>query len=311
MCSTPSFAYGCKQDHNSPLLTMFCKGEQDQNRSRGDHEALCFPAIVSTGIWSTIFVEDLSAFYWTDIIEELVKSGKEIEAVYFASESGLTERFPPVSLLRSYLRNSRKSSATLLKNGHYNKAATEEACALELNAIKAIIKCVEDHHLESEFAIDSLRKRVTQLERSKSERKKSAASANRPPNKRTHGGSGRGGGPPAFRPAKAGRFSNAHPSFGHRNPAAAHQNPAARFSGPYNYPNQSMYEAPATTSYASAYGGTHTQSPAPLPQHYSYTSEDIGVGGVQTSGSYGGQTSYGAYDYSMGAPPTYQSSYTQ
>ena len=35
----------------------------------------------------------------TYIIDELVKSGKEIEAIYFAFEL----RFPPVSLLKSYL----------------------------------------------------------------------------------------------------------------------------------------------------------------------------------------------------------------
>lgn len=60
----------------------------------------------------------------TDIIDELVKSGKEIEAVYFASESGLTERFSPVSLLKSYLHNSRKNATTILKNGNYSTAAT-------------------------------------------------------------------------------------------------------------------------------------------------------------------------------------------
>ncbi|KAF8393343.1 hypothetical protein HHK36_021586 [Tetracentron sinense] len=262
-------------------------------------------------LWRWLFNFGLSLFSWTDLIDELVKSGKEIEAVYFASECGLTERFPPVSLLKNYLRNSRKNAATLLKNGHYNVAATDEASALELTSIRAIIKCVEDHSLESDFTIDSLRKRVSQLEKAKSNRKKSAAAASKPPNKRAHSSGGRGSGPPSFRPAKAGRFSNDQPSFGRRNAAPGHQNPAARYSGPYNYPNQSVYEASAPTSYSSAYGGRHAQSPAALPQHYSFTPEDIGVGGVRPSGSYGGQTNYGAYEYGIGAPPTYQPSYTQ
>ena len=60
---------------------------------------------------------------FTDIIDELVKSGKEIEAVYFAFESGLTERFSPVSLLKSYLHNSRKNATTILKNGNHSSAA--------------------------------------------------------------------------------------------------------------------------------------------------------------------------------------------
>ncbi|KAJ6856969.1 hypothetical protein NC651_038610 [Populus alba x Populus x berolinensis] len=80
-----------------------------------------------------------------DIIDELVKNGKEIEAVYFASESGFTKRFSPVSLLKSYLKNSKKITTTVLKNGNYSAAATDESSTLELNSIKAIIKCVEDH----------------------------------------------------------------------------------------------------------------------------------------------------------------------
>lgn len=66
---------------------------------------------------------DLSLKF-SDIIDELVKNGKELEAVYFASEAGLTERFSPVSLLKSYSRNSKKNASTILKNGHYTAAAT-------------------------------------------------------------------------------------------------------------------------------------------------------------------------------------------
>lgn len=59
-----------------------------------------------------------------DIIGELIKNGQEIEAVYFASESDLTERFDPVSLIKSYLRNSKKNATSILKNGNYSNAAT-------------------------------------------------------------------------------------------------------------------------------------------------------------------------------------------
>ncbi|KAJ9688470.1 hypothetical protein PVL29_014235 [Vitis rotundifolia] len=280
-----------------------------------------------------------------DIIDELVKSGKEIEAVYFASESGLTERFSPVSLLKSYLHNSRKNATTILKNGNYSTAATvcfasylsqfpivssiliyylqilliwlmfqEESGNVELNSIKTIIKCVEDHKLESEFSIDSLRKRATQLEKAKVERKKSSAGASKPPNKRAHGGgsgsgSGRGSGPSAFRPAKAPKFSNStYPSFGRRNPAPPPQHsPAGRYSGPFSYPAQGVYDGPTPPPYASTYGGPLPQTPTIPQQHYSLSVDDMGAGGMRASGSYGGQTSYNAYDYAAAAPPTYHS----
>lgn len=273
-----------------------------------------------------------------------MKSGKEIEAVYFASESGLTERFSPVSLLKSYLHNSRKNATTILKNGNYSTAATvcfessylsqfpivssiliyhlqilliwlmfqEESGNVELNSIKTIIKCVEDHKLESEFSIDSLRKRATQLEKAKVERKKSSAGASKPPNKRAHGGgsgsgSGRGSGPSAFRPAKAPKFSNStYPSFGRRNPAPPPQHsPAGRYSGPFSYPAQGVYDGPTPPPYASTYGGPHPQTPTIPQQHYSLSVDDMGAGGMRASGSYGGQTSYNAYDYAAAAPPTY------
>ncbi|XP_042482129.1 FRIGIDA-like protein 4a [Macadamia integrifolia] len=247
-----------------------------------------------------------------DIIDELVKNGKEIEAVYFATESGLTEQFPPLTLVKTYLKNSRRNATMILKNGHYSGPANDEAGALELNSIKAIIKCVEDHNLESEFTLDTLRKRVTQLEKAKADRKKNAAASSRPhQNKRPRGGSS-GGGPPAFRPAKTGRFSNSYSSFGRRGGGPAHQNPAPRFSGPYNYPSQHVYEAPAPPSYASPYGGApHSQSPAAMPQQYSFPTEDMGVAGARASGSYAAQPSYNAYDYAAAAQPTYQPSYPQ
>jgi hypothetical protein len=36
----------------------------------------------------------------------------------------LTKRFSPVSLLKSYLKNSKKITTTVLKNGNYSAAAT-------------------------------------------------------------------------------------------------------------------------------------------------------------------------------------------
>lgn len=53
----------------------------------------------------------------------------------------------------------------------------DESSTLELNSIKAIIKCVEDHKLESEFSLDSLRKRASLLEKTKAERKRGTSAA--------------------------------------------------------------------------------------------------------------------------------------
>ncbi|KAL3566580.1 hypothetical protein D5086_031995 [Populus alba] len=57
----------------------------------------------------------------------------------------------------------------------------------------------------------------------------------------------------------------------------------------------------------------HSQSPSAVPQQlYSQPAENMSAAGFRGSGSYGNQTSYGAYDYGSAAPVTYQpSSYTQ
>lgn len=52
-----------------------------------------------------------------------MKNGKEIEAIYLASESGLTKRFSPVALLKSFLQNSKKNASNILKNGNNNLSA--------------------------------------------------------------------------------------------------------------------------------------------------------------------------------------------
>ncbi|KAL5572679.1 hypothetical protein UlMin_022276 [Ulmus minor] len=247
-----------------------------------------------------------------DIIDELAKSGKEIEAIYFASESGLTERFPPVSLLKSYLRISENNTTNRLKNCNNSSAATEK---WELNSIKLIIKCVEDHKLESEFPLDSLKKQATRLEKAKAERKKNSAAAHKPKKKRGYGAiGGRGCGKlPSCRPTKVAKYSNAYPSFSWRNsnPTSLHS-PAARYSGS-NYLNQYVYKPPTSSPYAApAYGLAHTRSLLAVPQqHYSLPGDNIGSGSAGvfgTSGSYGGQTSYASYEYSDTAQRSYQPS---
>ncbi|XP_050369125.1 FRIGIDA-like protein 4a [Argentina anserina] len=257
-----------------------------------------------------------------DVIDELVKNGKEIEAIYFAFESGLTERFPPISLLKSYLKNSKKDASAIMKNGNNSVVASEQSGTLELNSMRAVIKCVEDHKLESEFTLESLRKRVTALEKAKVDRKKnSAAASGKSNNKRSYGagagggggGSGRGGvGSSSFRPAKAAKYSNAYPSSFNRripNPPTQHS-PVTRYPEPYNYPSPTVYDGPTSVSYGTSYGVARAQSAVALPQQRIYSlsgDNSMASSSALRSGSYGGQTSYGGpYDYANATPTSYQ-----
>lgn len=223
-----------------------------------------------------------------DIIEELVKNGKEIEAVYFAAEAGMTDRFSPASLLKSYLGNAKKNAQNVLKSGNNSVVSAEEASTIELSAIRAVVKCVEDQKLESVFPLDSLKKRAAILEKAKAERKKNSSSGSKPSNKRALGpGGSRSGGQPSTHPAKAAKFANPSPSFNRRNPLPlAHLSSAVRYSTPYSYPGQGAYEVPGVAAYAPPYGRTNaspaygrSHSPAEaqiiIPQGYSPTYSPI------------------------------------
>lgn len=45
----------------------------------------------------------------TDMIEELISRGQQLDAVHFTYEVGLVDKFPPVPLLKAYLRDAKKT----------------------------------------------------------------------------------------------------------------------------------------------------------------------------------------------------------
>ncbi|KAH7686565.1 Frigida-like protein [Dioscorea alata] len=215
-----------------------------------------------------------------DIIDELGKTGKELEAIYFAYESGFTEKFSPVPLLKSYVQSSRKNAASILKNGNCSPAAMEESITMELNALKSVIKCVETYKLESKFTINGLKKRVAQLEKTKADKKKTST-PNKSRMKRT-----RPGGPPApFRPTKASRTLNtSYPSL-NQHPPIPPQVGGSRHS--FKYSEQGSFDGPSS--------GSHRWSPNPASQPYHVPEDIIGARGNIAYG--GSSSSYGGFDY--------------
>ena len=77
---------------------------------------------------------------------EMVFPVKQVEAVYFAHAAGLFEKFPPVPLLKAYLKNSKKATLATLKSGNNSAAVNENT--KELIALRTVIKCIEEHTLE-------------------------------------------------------------------------------------------------------------------------------------------------------------------
>ncbi|KAF7825905.1 FRIGIDA-like protein 3 [Senna tora] len=104
------------------------------------------------------------------VIEVLVNSGRQIDAVNLAFAFDLTEQFSPVSLLKSYLKDARKTSS--VKSVNSSPTVQIEVNDRELIALKAVIKCVEEHKLEEQYPLDPLQKRVLQLEKAKADKKR-------------------------------------------------------------------------------------------------------------------------------------------
>ncbi|TKW13825.1 hypothetical protein SEVIR_5G126400v4 [Setaria viridis] len=165
-----------------------------------------------------------------DIVEELIKSGNAVDAIYVAHEADLLEKFPPVPLLKAYMRDSGDKAQAVLKSGRHSSSALEEANNLEGNAYRSVIRCVESCHLQSVFSIDGIRKKLAKLEKEKVERKKPGGPS-RFQNKRSRGAAG----PYPFPPAKAARGSGS--SFG-----PSFQNPVSRS---FNYAAHAGYINPA------------------------------------------------------------------
>ncbi|XP_073134020.1 FRIGIDA-like protein 2 [Henckelia pumila] len=138
----------------------------------------------------------------SDIVQKLIDRGKQLLALKFVFEFELVEEFPPVPILKAYVINSEKLAQKVLKSGKGSRQSVNEAVTKEINALKAVIKCIEDHSLESQYPKSVLVKRIEKLEKEKGERKRAGPAATpksqqnlkRPPqngNKRMRAASGR------------------------------------------------------------------------------------------------------------------------
>lgn len=140
----------------------------------------------------------------------------------------------------------------------------------ELSALKAVIKCVEEHKLEEQFPLDSLLRRVPQLEKTKAD-KKQASEVPKPQSKRAR----------ATNTAYGPRMPNMGPT--NSSPYAAVPRPSDRYPPPqyvfdnrsYGYPtghtDNNHCAPPPPVLGAPAYGFLSPPPPPhPHPGHGNY-----------------------------------------
>ncbi|KAJ4976330.1 hypothetical protein NE237_001436 [Protea cynaroides] len=110
-----------------------------------------------------------------DFIQKLTSKGKRLEAVKFVFAFELADKFPPVPILKTYIKESKKTAGEIRKKGNFSTQSQNEATAKEIAALKAVIKYIEEHNLDSQYPSENLSKRILQLEKQKAERKRPAA----------------------------------------------------------------------------------------------------------------------------------------
>nr|GEX54113.1 FRIGIDA-like protein 4a [Tanacetum cinerariifolium] len=189
-----------------------------------------------------------------DMIEELISRGQQVDAVHFTQEVGLVDKFPPVPLLKAFLKDAKKAATSIMEDPNNSGRAAHLAARKEQSALKVVIKCIEEYKLEAEFPPENLKKRLEQLEKVKVEKKRPAAAT--PANKRTRACTM---GP--MPPAKAGRITNTYVS--------SFPTPPPTY---VRSPQHTQYHSPPYVVPPQMYGHGNTRSP-PANHYTAYSPE--------------------------------------
>ncbi|KAE8679152.1 Kinase superfamily protein [Hibiscus syriacus] len=100
-----------------------------------------------------------------DLIKKLLDDEKQLLAVKFIFELGLAEKFPPGPLLDVYLEDTKRH------------ATQHIAADGEIDALKSVIKIIEERNLDTEYSQEPLQKRIEQLKRQQADKKAPATPA--------------------------------------------------------------------------------------------------------------------------------------
>ncbi|KAL7217822.1 hypothetical protein ACSBR2_011119 [Camellia fascicularis] len=241
----------------------------------------------------------------SDVISKLISKGKQDLAVKFIFGFELADKFPPVTLLKNYVEESKKLAKKVRKDGNFSLQSKNEAVTKEVNALKSVIEIIEYHKLESELPKENLKNRVEALEKQKAERKQQSKLKNLSGSKRPW--TTELAGPEVIPKSIAG---STVPAFqqSHLQPSGLLPDHHAPYSsspaGPYGLAGPTsgtaQYAGPSAGSYGSA--GAPFGVPGNLmpTQPHTYPSESH-----MPSGYFDRPIAYGGY----GLPPQYHPSY--
>ncbi|KAL0435210.1 UNVERIFIED_CONTAM: FRIGIDA-like protein 3 [Sesamum radiatum] len=184
------------------------------------------------------------------VIDVLIKNGRLIDAVNLTFAFELTDQFSPISLLKTYLSEAKKVSSAP-RPGNMPAATQSDVNEKELTALKAVIKCIEDHKLEEQFPVEPLQKQVLEIEKAKADKKRATEVA-KPQSKRPRANGV--GHAPRVTNAATDKNLNFHGRMTDRYPQYIYERPYA-YPGPTDHHLPSfMGAAPAPYNFSPSHG---------------------------------------------------------
>ncbi|KAK8712937.1 hypothetical protein V6N13_148165 [Hibiscus sabdariffa] len=104
----------------------------------------------------------------TGFIRKLIEKKQHLEAIRYIYAFEQVNEFPPVPLLKDFLSHSDAEATKVMKKGKMAPKAQKEQNTKRIADLKAIVKCIEDKKLESEYQpqnLTSLKNLILSLEK--------------------------------------------------------------------------------------------------------------------------------------------------
>ncbi|RWR74363.1 protein FRIGIDA [Cinnamomum micranthum f. kanehirae] len=101
-----------------------------------------------------------------DFIQGMVHMGLHVSAADLSCALGLEDKFPPKSLLSSFLVKANKTAKNMKKRDRETNGKLKEILELKLAALNSVLKCLEDNKLSyADIAFYDIKERIIELEK--------------------------------------------------------------------------------------------------------------------------------------------------
>lgn len=81
-------------------------------------------------------------FLVPDMIEELISRGQQVDAVHFTYEIGLVDKYPPVPLLKAFLKDAKKAATSISEDPNNSGRAAVSFFLIHLYIHMCVCVCL-------------------------------------------------------------------------------------------------------------------------------------------------------------------------